>query len=222
MHKESMRQEAIRLRYAGYSYPYISKKVGLSKSTLSGWLTEIPYKPNAETIATLGKARAASTEKKALLKQEQILNIRKEAVREIGKFTDRDLFMLGLGLYLGEGAKTHDIVRVVNADPTVIKCMVAWFLALGVKESQFSVRLHLYPDSDPEQSLLFWSKTISIPRSQFQKPYIDQRTDKKVKKHNKLPYGTLHLGVRSDGRKEYGVLFSRRILALVEGVLKNI
>ncbi len=218
MHKNSIRELALQLRKDGYTYTYIAKQTGLSKSTLSGWLTDIPYTPNADTVVSLGRARAAATERKAELRQAEMEEIRKGAVSEIGVFSSRDLLMFGLGLYLGEGNKTHGIVRVANADPNVIKSMIAWFKVLGVMNEQFSVRIHLYPDSDQEQSLRFWSKTISIPEAQFQRPSVDRRTDKKQKKEGKLPHGTLHLSVRSRGRKEFGVLFARKIQALTEVV----
>ena len=49
---------------------------------------------------------------------------KEEARKEIGEITKRDLFMLGIGIYIGEGAKTFDIVRVINADPKIIKFTV--------------------------------------------------------------------------------------------------
>lgn len=222
MHKRSTRELAIALRKSGYSYQYISDKTGISKSTLSGWLTDIPYTANTETVAVQGKARAAAGERKAVIRQTEMHNIRTNAETEIGELSQRDLYMLGLGLYVGEGTKTHNIIRVANSDPRVMQCMVAWFLGLGVRKSQFTARLYLYPDSNEAESLQFWSKTINIPQSQFQKTYIDRRMGKRAKKEGKLPYGTLHLGVRSDGRKEYGVLFFRRIQSLSEIVLKRV
>ena len=218
MHKSSVRELAVRLRKEGFPYTYISKQTGLSKSTLSGWLTDIPYTPNSETIASLGKARAAATERKAQIRQEELKEIKVRAAQEIGGLSSRDQLMFGLGLYMGEGAKTQDIVRMVNADPLVISCTIAWFRLLGVKDTQLSARVFLYPDSDIEKSLQFWSETTSIPRVQFQKTYIDQRTDKKQKKNRKLPHGTFHLSVRAHGRKEFGVILSRRILALLGAV----
>lgn len=222
MHPSPLRERAIELRSAGYSYPYISKETGVSKSTLSGWLAGVPFSPNQHTIASFGKSRAAAAERKAITRRQEATQTELNAKEEIGRFTERDLFMLGLGLYMGEGTKTHDIVRVANSDPAIITCLVSWFMQLGVEKSQFSPRIYLYPDSNPGESLLFWSRTTSIPKSQFLTPYIDKRTDKKAKKHNRLPHGTLHLGVRSSGRKEYGVVFSRRILALSRAVLEDI
>ena len=93
---------------------------------------------------------------------------------------------------------------------------------LGVEKKQLRIRLHLYPDSDTKQCLQFWSRTTSIPVSQFQKPQIDTRIDKKAKKRRKLPFGTVQLSVRSGGRKEYGVLFSRKIQLWNEVILSEI
>lgn len=222
MHEVSIRELAVGLRRQGYAYPYISTKTGISKSTLSGWLADVKYTPNSETIASFGKARARASEKRTLLRQEAMRNIRAEASTELGAISTRDLLMFGLGLYMGEGSKTNGIVNVANADPQVMKSVVAWFKILGVTNEQFSARIFLYPDNNLEKSLHFWSRTTSIPKAQFHKPYIDRRGDKKLKKQGKLPFGTLHVRVRSGGRKEFGVHFSRRIQALNEILLEKI
>ncbi len=222
MHTQSIRERALALRKSGFSYTYISSKTGLSKSTLSGWLTEIPYNPNKETIASFGKARAAASARRAELRQQSIQEIRKIAVKEIGKISRRDLFIFGLGLYLGEGCKTNSQIRMINSDSHIIKATIAWFKMLGVKKEQFRMRLHLYPDSDVNQCLQFWSRTTSIPVSQFQKHQVDKRTDKKAKMRHKLPFGTAQLTVQSGGRKEYGVLFFRKIKLWNEVLLSGI
>lgn len=221
MHSLSVRERAMALRKNGFPYNYISSETGLSKSTLSGWLTEIPYTPNAATVALFGKARAAASARHAAIRQESIQEIRKTAILDIGRISKRDLFMFGLGLYLGEGDKTGQ-VRMVNSDPRIIQASITWFKMLGVRNDQFTLRVFLYPDNDVEQSLQFWSRTTSIPLSQFQKHYVDERVDKKAKKRRKLPFGTVQLNVRSDGRREFGVLFFRKIQLWNEAVLSEI
>lgn len=221
MHKTSVKQKVFQLRHAGYSYSYISSRTGLSKSTLSDWLTEVPYRPNKYTIHTIGRARATSGEIKTQIKQRSILEARREAENEIGILSKRDLFMFGLGLYLGEGSKTADIVRVVNSDPDVIRLAIAWFKSLGVLRNQFVVTLHLYPDSNVRKCLQFWSEATTIPLDQFAKPQIDRRRNKKAYKAGKLPYGTAHLSVRSGGRKEFGVFFSRKILGWIDSATRK-
>ncbi|MFH1178388.1 MAG: hypothetical protein V1711_01520 [bacterium] len=222
MHTLSIREKAMILRRRGFSYKYISSETGLSKSTLSGWLTEIPYTPNKETVLAFGKARAAASARRAELRQESIRDIRKMAIKDIGKISRRDLFVFGLGLYLGEGCKSNGQIRVVNSDPRIIQAAIAWFKILGVRKDQIKIRVHLYPDNNVRQCLQFWSRTTSIPLSQFQKPQIDIRVDKKAKKLHKLPFGTVQLVVLSRGRKEYGVLFFRKIQLWNEVVLSEI
>jgi hypothetical protein len=170
----------------------------------------------------VGKAIAASNARKTKIRQDETERVRQAAFLDIGKMSKRDLFMFGLGLYLGEGAKTHDITRVVNSDPNVICLAIAWFNELGMSKEQFLIRLHLYPDSNIEKSLQFWSRATTIPRSQFAKVQIDVRKNKKVYKAGKLPYGTAHLSVRSMGRKEFGVVLARKIQAWTDEVARVI
>ena len=149
-HSLSVRGKAYSLRSAGYSYTYIASKTGVSKATLSDWLSYIPYTPNAHTRELIGKARAAAGEKHALLKRESQERARREARELVKDISRRDLFMFGLGLYLGEGNKTHGLTRIVNSSPDVIRVAITWFSELGVRKSQFFLTMHLYPDSDIE------------------------------------------------------------------------
>ena len=140
---------AIELRKGGHSYNYISGVLKVSRSTLSDWLANVPYTPNEETIKRIGLARAASGKAKSKIKQASILQAAVEAKRELGKVSRRDLFMLGLGLYIGEGSKTAEITRFVNSDPTTVNFMIRWFTdALGLPKKNLRVRIHLYPDFD--------------------------------------------------------------------------
>lgn len=212
--------KAIALREEGHSYNYIASALGVSKSIVSVWLAHVPYTPNQETIDRMGNARAASGAAKSRLKRESIARAKKHAMHEMGVISKRDLFMLGLGLYLGEGTKVSSMVRLANADPRVIRLAVRWFHeTCGVPRSHFRVRLHIYPDCNEEQSLQFWSNQLKIPRGQFMKSMIDRRTSKKVAKAGKLPHGTEHLTVRTLGHQAYGVFLKRKIDAWLEKVL---
>ena len=108
---------AIELRKAGHSYNYIAPIIGVSKSTLGVWLAEIPYSPNKETVERIGRARAASGAAKTRIKLESFKLAKEEALREIGSISSRDLFMLGLGVYIGEGTKSPITTCVVNSNP---------------------------------------------------------------------------------------------------------
>lgn len=221
MYSLETKKRAFTLRRRGFSYTLISQELGVQKATLSGWLSGVPYEPNRQVIARIGQARARAGQVHATKKRISLSRAAAEAAHLIGPVSKRDLLMYGLGLYLGEGGKTADIVRIVNADPRVISAAISWFESLGVRKGQFAPRMYLYPDSDVSASLKFWSKLTGIPPAQFQSSVIDTRTQKSAKNKNKLQHGTLHITVQSGGRKEYGVFFFRKISAMNAEVLRK-
>jgi hypothetical protein len=220
MHGISVKEKAINLRKKGYSYNLISGKTGISKSTLYGWLSSIPYIPNQEVIERIGKARAASGEFKAKQKAKSIQEAKELAKKDVGEVSDRDLFMLGLGIYIGEGTKLGDTVRIINSDPRIIKLSIKWLIKkCGLTVDNFVIRLHIYPDNDENECIRHWSKETSVPMAQFQKTQIDTRKNKKLFKKGKLPYGTAHMTIQSRGERTFGSFLGRRIRAWMEEVL---
>ena len=219
----SLKEKTVYYRKRGYSYNMISQKLGLSKSTLSDWLKEIPYKPNNEVIERIGLARIKSANFKHKQRIVDIVAMKKLAKKDIGKLTKRDLWLLGIGIYLGEGSKLHEQIRVVNSDPKIIKTTMRWFREIcGLCNKNFSPGVHTYPDNNVDETIKYWSKIIGIPKKQFIKTQIDRRNNKSGKRKTKLPYGTLHLRIKSCGKKEFGVSLHRRIMGWLEVVLNQI
>lgn len=220
MHLQDIKQKAIGLRTAGYSYTYIKSITGISKSTLSDWLANIPYQPNRHTISVIGNARAASGRKKHLIKLETLDRATVQAANDIESISKRDLFMLGLAIYIGEGSKSNNIIRVVNADLRTIRLMIKWFQTIcNASIDQMRIRLYLYPDNDEKKCIEYWSKNTRVPISQFHSSIIDMRGNKKAVKRGKLPFGTAHLSLVSMGRENFGVYLHSLILAWIERVL---
>lgn len=215
----SAKNLAIELRQKGYSYRYIADKTKLSISTLSYHLRDIPYQPNAYTVKTIGKARAKSGASKAEKKRLSIERALCQAVDDIGLVSPRDLFMLGIGLYIGEGSKTHSLVRLVNSDARVIRLFIRWLVSLGYPIDKLAIRIHLYPDSNITEAEKYWSNETGLGLLQFQKPCIDKRVNKDRKSSGTHKYGTAHVTVRSNGQKAFGVDFARLIGAWMDKVL---
>lgn len=217
----STKEKVIKLRKKGYSYGYISEKFGLSKSTLSDWLKEIPFKPNQEVLNRVKMAQLKSAQFKQNKRIKEIGEMRNEALGEIGHLNKRDLLLLGIGLYWGEGSKCNEEVGVINSDPILVKLMIRWFKEIcGLKTENFYVMLHLYPDSDIESSVAYWSKMTSISKEQFGKVQIDRRTNKAPRNNKKLPHGTIYVKVRSLGNKEFGRRLHRHIIGWINAVSK--
>jgi hypothetical protein len=217
----SLKQRAISLRRGGYSYSYIASITKISKSTLSGWLHEVQYIPNKFTINTIGNARAKSAESKALSKQKSYQTAFASAKSDIGDISSRDLFMLGVGLYIGEGSKTNDIIRIVNSDPRIIRLAIKWFTEVcGLSVKNLVARIHIYPTSNAAKASDFWYRKTGIPRENFYTPYIDKRSNKKVSRAGSTPHGTIHITVRANGNRDFGVALSRRIAGWMDLVLE--
>jgi len=218
----SIKERAINYRRRGYSYGMISEKLGLAKSTLSNWLKEIPYKPNKRVLKRIKLAPNKSAEIAHNKKVANTLAIKKLARAEIGKLTKRDLKLVGIGLYLGEGSKLYERVRLVNSNPKIIKLAMRWFREIcGLKNKNFFLSVHLYPDNNIEETITFWSKITKIPKKQFGKTQIDKRNHKSNKKKRKLPYGTLHIQIKSCGERQFGRNLHRRIMGWIDAVLNQ-
>lgn len=220
MYHQEIKQKAIDLRKEGYSYGYIIKQINVRKSTLSDWLHNIPFTPNKKTIETIGNARIAAGVYKHQAKVNSLERAESQARKDIGVLSKRDIAMLGLGIYIGEGGKTEGITRIINSDPKIIKFAIKWFnISFGVETKNIKIRLFLYPDSNEKESIKFWSENIRIPKNQFYKSTIDRRTNKKSSNHGKLPYGTAHMSVIGSDEKKFGVNLHRLIMAWINQIL---
>lgn len=219
-----LKEKAVTLRNSGYSYGMIKQKLGISKSTLSNWLGKIPFVPNQEVVDKIGEARLKSALHNHRLKFENIAKMRMEATAEVGKLSSRDLFMLGIGLYLGEGSKSYEEIKIVNSDPVIMKLAIKWLLGFGkINPEHLRVAIHGYPDNNVAELLDYWSKTLSIPPAQFIKTTIDTRQNKSEFKKRKLLYGTAHLYVRGGGTIFPGIKsLHRKIMGWIEASVKQI
>lgn len=218
--KASLRTIAEKLRRQGWSYSIIAKRLDVSKSTLSSWLRYIPYKPNKSVKVRMNKGFARSAETRHMCRQRNISEMMEQGKVDIGTLSQRDLLLLGIGLYMGEGTKLYEITRFINSNPEYIACAMKWFREVCKIENQhFSVAVHLYPDSDERRAKRYWSKVTKVPLSQFERVQVDRRIAKSDKKKRKLPHGTAHITIRACGNKQLGVNLHRRIMGWIEAVI---
>lgn len=221
--KPHVKIQAIKFRESGWSYNVIAQRLHVSKSTLSHWLREIPYSPNATIIKRVKEGPLKSAILRNQKKLATIASIKKKAASEIDVISKRDLFMLGLGLYIGEGTKLYENIRLINSDPDIIKLGVMWFNKIcGVPRENFSMSIHIYPDIDEKKAQQFWSKITGIPLAQFAKVYIDRRENKSAQKKRKLPYGTAHLSIKSKNNPDLGVALHRKIMGWIETIYARV
>lgn len=219
----SYRDDATKLRNAGYSYSMISQKLGIPKSTLSTWFSSHPFTPNNEVLKRIQYGPIISGAKRHAKRVQETTLLRKQGVIELGKMSKRDLWLFGLGLYLGEGAKSNEMVQFSNADPETIKIMIRWFVeCCNVAKENIVLYMHLYPDNSEEDAGKFWREITGLSKENFRKTYIDKRTNKSKMKRRSLPYGTVHLRIKSNGDPEKGIRLFRKIRGWMDGALSEV
>ena len=199
----------------------ISENLGVAKSTLSNWFKDRPFIPNQGVLKRIQFGPIKSAEKSHNKKVADINHFIKVGESEVGMINKRDLWLLGIGLYLGEGTKTYENVRMINSDPKIIKLAIRWFKEIcGVDNSNITVTLHIYPDNNIKGCKRFWQKITDLPSKNFRKIQIDTRKDKSTIRNKKLLFGTAHINIISNGNPDYGVRLHRRIMGWISGVLK--
>jgi hypothetical protein len=110
--------------------------------------------------------------------------------------SNRDLFIAGVALYLGEGGKTRSWdLDFTNSDPRVLKLWVRFLQQIcSVQFEKLKARIDYYEDLDYPGLLKFWSSELGIPVENFGHPTIKSgRVAKGIYQGRRSLYGTLHI-----------------------------
>ncbi|MEN9582817.1 MAG: hypothetical protein RL641_771 [Candidatus Parcubacteria bacterium] len=150
--KELEKQKAIELRRNGKTYSEILQVIPVAKSTLSNWLREVGIAKEQKQHFTEKKRLSGLRGGKArriqrLNKQKQIFDISK---REIGKISDRELFLIGTTLYWAEGSKEKakypgSRVLFSNMDSSMIEVFLVWLKRIAkIPENMIAFDVYLH------------------------------------------------------------------------------
>lgn len=200
----------------------INANLGISKSTLSTWFKNMPFSPNKAVLKRIQFGPIKSAEISHNKKVREIEKMKKVGIEEIGVLSKRDIWLLGLGLYLGEGSKSHEIIRIINSNPEIINLAIKWFKKIcGLSQQNITIALHLYPDSDIKKCVRFWKRVTGLKQTNFRKTQIDNRTNKSYIKLGKLPFGTAHITIVSNGNPNNGTKLYRKISGWMAGALSQ-
>ncbi len=196
------KSKVIKLRKKGMSYSQIKAELGISKSTLSGWLNNMPLSEKRirelRDFSPMRIERCRNTKMKK--RQSRLDSVYAVVLKDIGKLSTRDLFLAGLFLYWGEGTKVNKYsTAFTNTDPVMVKFFIKWVTTcFDIKKTDLDILLHLYEDMNIKKATKFWSKELDIPLDQFKKPYI--KTSKLSGLTYKGGFGKGTCNVRISGR----------------------
>jgi hypothetical protein len=174
-------------REQGLSYKEISALTGVNKSTLSGWLRNIPLSAHQEqrlqehlynNRATFAARAMPINRQRYQHARQQACQIGADTAATLPKLKCVDELALAM-LYLGEGAKRNGTVQIANTDPAILK-FVLWALTqlYQINEARLSLRVNLIEAARPveEQMLQWWCRELGYPRTAFRKTQFDRRS----------------------------------------------
>jgi hypothetical protein len=206
------------------SYSQIKETLGISKSTLSGWLSDMPLTDSRiRELRDNNQIRIEKTRETKRLKKETRRNVVLAKVALDIESSKDPCFVSGFYLYWGEGTKSAEYtVALTNSDPSMIRCFIEWLVQLGVSRDNMKVKLHLYTDQEEKQLVKFWAGVTNVPRKNFYKSYIKQASADRKTYKGLFPYGTCAVFYNDRDVYEYvlaGVKYLRNRYSLPSGII---
>ena len=222
MYYPQVKETAKRMRKNGASLGDISKKLHVTKSTLSFWCKDIVLTESAiRKIKTKGKINSVKgllrySESKRKARIERNIFQKKEGVTILGTLSGRDILMIGLGLYWGEGYKYENSeLGFTNSNPYMIRFYFKWLGYWNIKKDSLIFRLTLNEFFKKEENNIktFWINFLDIKKEQFSKTTFIKTNLKKGSLKNKEKYkGILRVKVRK------GTALRNKIMGAIEHI----
>ncbi|MCX6790788.1 MAG: hypothetical protein NTV62_01170 [Candidatus Gribaldobacteria bacterium] len=228
--KTKEKEKAIRLRKMGYSYREILEEIPVAKSSLSLWLRNVGLAK--EQKQRLTEKKLASALRGSLKRQQERIEktkkIKEEAIGEVGKLTERELWLISVALYWAEGTKEKEIggrvktgrVRISNSDPFLVKVFLKWLLDIyKIPRARIYFRIFLHETSRHRLNEVqkYWSTVTGFPLNCFNLVTWKKNLVKTKRKNiGENYFGLVDIGVRESTN------LIRKIAGWVEGIHKNL
>lgn len=195
------------------------EKINVSKSSLSVWLRGIQLTTAQKKLLSdrsLVQGKLGGERKKQIWDA-----IRKEVSDSYCPPIVDPFFLLGLGLYWGEGTKHNkSTTSVSNADGSLLKCFISWIKKFFAGDfERFSVTVHHYCQKQDQNIKKHWSKLLGLSLDNFTKSVLSVSKSGKMKKGKTLPFGTAHVTVCGVGSWKVRQKIGKALDILADGHL---
>ncbi|MEU6993251.1 hypothetical protein ABZ953_21660 [Streptomyces sp. NPDC046465] len=191
--KDDLRDRARELRSKGRTYNEIQAELGCSKSSISLWVRDLPSPAPRRTPAEqrirmnagLARLRAAQDRERQATKR--------SAAVAVGKLSDRELFLVGVGLYWSEGTKDKpyrrtEVLQFINSDATMIQLYLRWLALLGVGADRLTLRVSIHESADVAAAERHWAQVVGVDASAFSKPTLKKHNPRTTRKNTADTY----------------------------------
>ena len=177
------------MRRAGATYPEIVSELGVSKSSVSLWVRDVPFQERlrlSDDVRLVGAQRYFAERRRVVFAERQ--NEKLGWANEIGELTDRELLIAGAVAYWAEGAKSKprrlsESIGFINSDPDMIRLFVAWLDLLGVERERLRLRVSIHESADVPAAEAFWADVAGVPVDVFSRATLKRHQPKTVRKN---------------------------------------
>lgn len=195
--KLEAKKKSVMLRKYGLSITDIAVRLKVSKGSVSTWVREVELEPEVLESIRSRSHTAHAIEKRRMTRLGRSRAIHNKVIadaqKKIGRLTKRELLLIGVALYWGEGSKKRPgVVEFTNSDPAMIVFMRSFILKVcNVPSEKLRGHVYLHEHLSVKAAERFWSEVSEVPLHQFHKTSI-QRNKRRLKKDT-LPHGTFAL-----------------------------
>jgi hypothetical protein len=203
--KDSLRAEARALRLQGLDYDEIVAQLGVSKSSVSLWVRDLPRPGRLSDEAI--RQRTAERTRRHWQAEREVRNAQRAAMRnaamaEVGQLSDHEVLVAGAIVYWCEGSKNkphrrYDRVSFMNSDPGLIQFFLRFLDVNGMPRSDVRFTLSIHEGANVEAAHAFWQEVTRAGLEQFNKPVIKCARPRTRRKNTGESYrGCLRVDVR--------------------------
>jgi len=165
--KTEERAAARLLRAEGNTLGDIAGRLGVSKSSVSLWVRDVPFTPSPRRTGPQQRPNRLRDRRLA-----EIAELDAAGIGRIGTLSADAFLVAGVALYAGEGSKRDGVVQFANSDPAMIAFFCSWLRRhFTINEARLRVRVYLHEGLDLCVAEEFWAQTTGVPRAQFGKAY---------------------------------------------------
>ena len=189
--KDEVRARARELRSQGLDYEEIVAALGVSKSSVSLWVRDMPRPPRLSYEET--RKRAAEGVRRYWAAERPAREARREAVRaaaaaEIGVMSPREILIAGAIAYWCEGTKSkpHELrerILFINSDPGLIKFFLRFLRVAQVESAQLRFRVYIHETADVAAAERFWADIIGAEPGSFYQAVLKRHNPRTIRKH---------------------------------------
>ncbi len=202
--KDDIRARARELRSQGLGYNEIVAELGVSKSSVSLWVRDLPQPPRMSGAE--GRQRAIEGARRYWERERQVRDAQRaadvaRAAEGIGDLSDREVLIAGAIAYWCEGGKrrppvNYERVIFVNSDPGLVRFFLRFLAVARVQRSELTYNVNIHESADIEAAKRFWEDVCTAPRSQFTKPTLKRHNPKTNRNNTGESYhGCLRISV---------------------------